>query len=301
LIFSSTNLQNLRFEEGGFLGITGGGLPTQYYVLGAGDNRNISAAILGGGAPLSMGNGDLFIMINRAVEPTFPLAANITPQDLTLRDPDNFPIYADSLHGNALEIDSIPPDLSLALPDSFGIPALEIAAADNIPIFEIFYRIAPACWNPILVGGSDIYFETTFVFDEFAYLPDGEYEIEICAVDAAGNRSCEIFDMDWPAGVDPGTPASETAGLVFKAAPSPFVAQTCIHFTAAEPSRAEVSIHAPNGRLIRVLADEYVHAGDYRWVWDGRNASHHQVAAGSYFVRLRLNDEIHTRKIVKLR
>ncbi|MBU1699356.1 MAG: hypothetical protein KJ970_20265 [Candidatus Eisenbacteria bacterium] len=301
LTFASAKLHNLRFEEGGFLALAGGGYPTQYYYLGSGDERNISGAILGGSAPLATGNGDLFYMINRGLEQTVPLATNITPGALILRDPDNSPIPAAGLHGNSFEIDCQPPEVFLSFADSSGIPRLIVTVYENVPIEDVFYRVPPTCWNPLLLGGVDeCYFHTELFLDEFIHLPGGEYEIEVCSVDAAGNKTHSTIILDWVTGIAPGSPMDPLPALAFSATPTPFVTQTVIAFTTAVAGRAEIAVFSLTGRRIRVLADKDLSPGRHSWIWDGRNNEGHPVAGGAYFARLRLNDQVLMNKIVKL-
>ena len=42
-------------------------------------------------------------------------------------------------------------------------------------------------------------------------------------------------------------------------------------------------------------------SGEYRIVWDGRDESGKAVAAGTYFVRVRIGERVETRKALVLR
>jgi flagellar hook assembly protein FlgD len=61
-----------------------------------------------------------------------------------------------------------------------------------------------------------------------------------------------------------------------------------------------LAIHDATGRLVRMLLQDDLAAGDHRVRWDGRNAAGRRVAGGTYFVRLRAGDVDRSGKIVFL-
>jgi len=63
----------------------------------------------------------------------------------------------------------------------------------------------------------------------------------------------------------------------------------------------EAVVYNARGQQVRTLAAETKVAGRWRLYWDGRNDQGAAVAAGMYFLRTRLGDALHTRKIVMQR
>ena len=85
--------------------------------------------------------------------------------------------------------------------------------------------------------------------------------------------------------------------------PNPFNPETYIPYQLATPADVIVSIHAPNGALIRVLALGHQPAGVYQsWdraaFWDGKNEVGESVASGVYFYTLKAGDFTATRKML---
>ena len=85
--------------------------------------------------------------------------------------------------------------------------------------------------------------------------------------------------------------------------PNPFNPETYIPYQLATPADVTVSIHAPNGALIRVLALGHQPAGVYQsWdraaFWDGKNEVGESVASGVYFYTLKAGAFTATRKML---
>ena len=96
------------------------------------------------------------------------------------------------------------------------------------------------------------------------------------------------------------TPAETT---LLQNYPNPFNPETYIPYQLATPADVTVSIHAPNGALIRVLALGYQPTGVYQSrdravYWDGKNEVGESVANGVYFYTLKAGDFNATRKML---
>ncbi|MBZ0268057.1 hypothetical protein K8I85_07870, partial [bacterium] len=62
-----------------------------------------------------------------------------------------------------------------------------------------------------------------------------------------------------------------------------------------------LTVHDVRGRVVRRLPAEGVGSGPRETRWDGRDGSGRVVAAGIYFVVLRLEEETWTRKVLLVR
>ena len=85
--------------------------------------------------------------------------------------------------------------------------------------------------------------------------------------------------------------------------PNPFNPETWIPYQLAESAEVTVTIHASDGKLVRMLELGQVSAGIYQSrsraaYWDGRNAQGEPVASGVYFYTLTAGDFKATRKMV---
>ena len=85
--------------------------------------------------------------------------------------------------------------------------------------------------------------------------------------------------------------------------PNPFNPETWIPYQLSKPSGVRISIHAADGKLIRVLELGHLPAGRYHSksraaYWDGRNGLGESVASGVYFYTLIAGDFTATGKML---
>lgn len=80
-------------------------------------------------------------------------------------------------------------------------------------------------------------------------------------------------------------------------APNPFTDVTTISFSIPEPSAVQLSVFNHMGRLVQtIMSSNTQAAGDYQVRLNGG-----QLAGGFYFVRLQVDEEVMTQKVVMLR
>jgi len=97
-------------------------------------------------------------------------------------------------------------------------------------------------------------------------------------------------------------PAETLGGLQLRSNyPNPFNPTTTMEFSLANAAHVELGIYDVSGRLVKVLADQYVEAGVHRSTWHGENLMGESVSSGCYFVRIRSNGESQSRAITLLR
>ena len=87
--------------------------------------------------------------------------------------------------------------------------------------------------------------------------------------------------------------------------PNPFNPITYIHFDIAETSqpfvKVKLEIFDMNGRKIRSLVDQFMEAGSYTIMWNGRDASGKPVASGQYFYRLSAGPFTTTKRLLLMK
>lgn len=81
--------------------------------------------------------------------------------------------------------------------------------------------------------------------------------------------------------------------------PNPFSNTVNIEFYLHEQSNVSLSIFDLSGQELFILSNDNLGVGKQRMVWNGTNSSGSVVANGIYFVKLKINEEIVTRKIMK--
>ena len=79
--------------------------------------------------------------------------------------------------------------------------------------------------------------------------------------------------------------------------PNPFNPSTTIAFSLARGAQVELKIFDARGALVRTLVDGGRPAGDQQVIWNGRDDSDRQVAAGVYLYRLRTDGRELQRKM----
>ena len=106
---------------------------------------------------------------------------------------------------------------------------------------------------------------------------------------------------------DPATSAGphDAAALLkavnlFQNQPNPFSPETRIAFDLPSAGRVELTIHGPDGRLIRQLLSEQRGAGRHTAIWDGRSDAGKKVAGGIYFYQLRAPRVEESRRMILL-
>lgn len=83
--------------------------------------------------------------------------------------------------------------------------------------------------------------------------------------------------------------------------PNPFLGETAIQYALSEPGHAVVAIYSIQGRLVRTLVDGARGPGEHVAVWDGKDDTGEDVAAGVYMYRLLLGRHEQARKMILLR
>ncbi len=90
--------------------------------------------------------------------------------------------------------------------------------------------------------------------------------------------------------------------------PNPFNPTTTIQFTigadevvGSEKKPVYLAIYDPAGRRVSILENRTLSPGHYRVEWNGCDSGGRNLASGVYFVRLSVDGEIHSNKLILLR
>ena len=120
---------------------------------------------------------------------------------------------------------------------------------------------------------------------------------------------------NWQAGATRGTPGEINSGYIparveelpaamisnFDCFPNPFRDYTTIRFSVPMDGRYRLEIADMSGRIINVLADEYLNPGTYWIDWKGTGSGDNILEGGVYVVRLCSEKAVETRKVIKLK
>jgi hypothetical protein len=83
--------------------------------------------------------------------------------------------------------------------------------------------------------------------------------------------------------------------------PNPFNPDTEIKFFVPQRAPVKITLVDPLGRLVRVLIDGVVEAGEHRTRWNGKDENAIAVASGIYFVKMRSENFLAVRKLLLVR
>ena len=92
-----------------------------------------------------------------------------------------------------------------------------------------------------------------------------------------------------------------TSFKLYQNYPNPFNSRTKIRFYSEYNNSISLNIIDLNGNIIKNIINNNVLMGYHTFDWDGTNDIGVPVSAGIYFVSIRSNDGIHTRKMVLLK
>ncbi len=80
--------------------------------------------------------------------------------------------------------------------------------------------------------------------------------------------------------------------------PNPFNPTTTIKFTLPFEIRVQIAIFDLSGRLVKVLVDKVMPAGEHFVTWDGTNESGEKVSSGVYIYRMYSSKFVDVRKMI---
>ncbi len=109
----------------------------------------------------------------------------------------------------------------------------------------------------------------------------------------AGRGDLASYPREIEVGVAP-VPAGQQ---LLAASPNPFNPRTEITFRLATAGPAELAVFDVRGRLVRVLRDGVISAGEHRATWNGRDHLGRAAPSGTYVYRLVTSSGVESRKM----
>jgi flagellar hook assembly protein FlgD len=84
--------------------------------------------------------------------------------------------------------------------------------------------------------------------------------------------------------------------------PNPFNPSTIISFSVTQTlSFVTLSVYNIKGQKIKNLVNEVLTQGSHTVLWDGKNNNGNEVSSGLYLCRLRIGDQVITRKLMMMK
>lgn len=87
---------------------------------------------------------------------------------------------------------------------------------------------------------------------------------------------------------------------LFQNYPNPFNGQTQISYEVKSSSEINIAIYNLLGQRLINIVDEFKNSGRYSTAWDSKDSNGNQSASGIYFIRLKANNIIDTKKMILL-
>jgi hypothetical protein len=102
-------------------------------------------------------------------------------------------------------------------------------------------------------------------------------------------------------GIDDPFDGSLPNNLALNNYPNPFNATANIDYQVPADGQVDLGIYDITGRLVTQLVDQYQAAGPYRTMWNGTDSRGNQAVSGVYFVRLAVDSNSKTSRLVLLK
>lgn len=127
-----------------------------------------------------------------------------------------------------------------------------------------------------------------------------------CAWQKFFNNKWQVWgsftELDWVEGIsDPSSLQEINSFKLFQNYPNPFNPETTIEFYLSHDAEVRLEIINLLGQKVRTLVAERKVAGLHQATWDGKDDLERAVSGGIYFYRLKIQDQIISRKMILLR
>ena len=80
--------------------------------------------------------------------------------------------------------------------------------------------------------------------------------------------------------------------------PNPFNPGTTIQYNLFEDSKVSLKVTDVTGRIVRTLVSQQQAAGSYSLYWNGKDDKGTPLSSGSYFIKLKVGENVQTQKVV---
>jgi hypothetical protein len=120
-------------------------------------------------------------------------------------------------------------------------------------------------------------------------------------VDSCEVKSLDAYTLSGTRTVLQERMTTEIQSQILSGFPNPFNPETVIKYEIANRERITLKIYSLLGQEIVELIDDVVEPGQYRAIWDGRDAQNNRVGSGVYLATLRGSKFRSILKLVLLR
>ena len=93
----------------------------------------------------------------------------------------------------------------------------------------------------------------------------------------------------------------QSTSILFQNYPNPFNPSTTLEYQIPEAGNVKVSIFNIRGEVVKIIENGFKKKGNYKLSWNSQNHNGSLVASGIYFVQVKHDDKILTKKIMLLK
>ncbi|MBN1999147.1 choice-of-anchor D domain-containing protein [candidate division KSB1 bacterium] len=130
------------------------------------------------------------------------------------------------------------------------------------------------------------------IWEKMELLADFDYLRIIC--DVSQSTGEQVAGLD----TDDNLAAVPENFSVSQAYPNPFNPSTCVTISLVEPGDVTVSVFNVRGQVVRNLYTGHRPAGVFNTIWDARDNNGTLLQSGSYYMRIKINDQVFYRKLL---
>ncbi len=84
---------------------------------------------------------------------------------------------------------------------------------------------------------------------------------------------------------------------ISNAYPNPFNPVTTINISIPKKSNISITVHDILGRQLLMIEKKFTKAGNYKFIWHGKNASGENVASGTYLISVQYDNKNFVKKV----
>ena len=118
----------------------------------------------------------------------------------------------------------------------------------------------------------------------------------ICGGEHATVRVCATT-CDWLGSTGVGSSTVDLGFGIRAASPNPSRGSVLVRFAIPEDGAIRLEIFSASGQRVRTLSDGLFNAGPHFVMWDGRGDAGQKLPPGTYFARLRMNQQTDSHKV----
>ena len=244
----------------------------------------------------------------------FALEVGDQAPDFSLKSVDNEIYTLSHFQGNVIYLYwfgyACPTCLTVApiaqnIADEFGnhddFMALGIDHWDGNRSQVVSFKASTGIEFPLLMNGSTVREEYPFDAIDYSIVIDREGVIRYYDSGVEGDTIRTVISQLLSPAVVGGKSGLVNELRISRVYPNPFNPDATIDIRLEKNSDIRLSVYNTNGRLVRVISEQFLRAGSHTFKWNGIDQNGKPAATGMYLIRLQNSTRQETRQAVLLK